>query len=47
MKIFGVVSLEIMNRDEEYKDMNLVEKLRKFNNVCLYIDFFVEKYLVF
>lgn len=47
MKTLGVVSLEIMNRDEEYKDMNSTEKLRKLNNVCSYIDLLVEKYSAF
>lgn len=47
MKTLGVVSLEIMNRDEEYKDMNSAEKLRKLNNVCSYIDLLVEKYSAF
>jgi serine/threonine protein kinase/ABC-type phosphate transport system substrate-binding protein len=47
IKTLGVICLEVMSRDEEYKDLNSTEKLKKLSSVCSYIDLLVEKYSAF
>ncbi|XP_062591698.1 guanylate cyclase 2G-like [Saccostrea cucullata] len=47
VKILGVICLEIMSRDDEYKELSPTEKLKKLNSVCSYIDLLVHKYSAF